>query len=184
MYGVINPLDIRSCYAESKRMGENICASWGHQYNLHTGIVRPFHTYGPGISLDDGRVFADFIADFLLQRDMKITGNGSTKRVFCYITDAVTGFLTVLLKGKKGEAYNVANPEAEISVLNLAKLLASKSISHNLNVIYDPIPLNINYFKSNFVKATPSIEKIMNIGWQPKIGLDEGFTRTLKSYSK
>lgn len=182
MYGVIDPLDIRSCYAESKRMGENICASWAHQFNLHTGIVRPFHTYGPGIALNDGRVFADFIADVLSRRDISIKSDGSSKRAFCYITDAITGFLTVLLKGEKGEAYNVANPEAEISVLDLAKLLASKCINRDLNVSFNPTSLDDNYLKSNISRATPSIKKIINLGWQPKIDLDEGFTRTLKSY--
>lgn len=184
VYGVINPLKIRSCYAESKRMGENICASWAHQFNLHTGVVRPFHTYGPGIALNDGRVFADFIADVLCQRDLQIKSDGSNKRAFCYISDAISGFLTVLLKGGRGEAYNIGNPEAEISILNLAKLLASKSPGRNLNVNFDPSSSGNNYLKSNITQASPSIKKIMDIGWRPKIGLDEGFNRTLKSYFK
>ena len=66
-YGYLDPTNIRSCYGESKRMGENICISWFHQYGVPVKIIRPFHTYGPGMDLADGRVFADFVADIVMQ---------------------------------------------------------------------------------------------------------------------
>ena len=86
-YGFIDPMNVRSCYAESKRMGETMCVSWAHQYGLHTSIVRPFHTYGPGIALDDGRVFCDFVADVIGHRNIILKSDGAAKRPFCYLID-------------------------------------------------------------------------------------------------
>ena len=95
--GFIDPMDARSCYAESKRMGETMCVSWFHQYDVPSKIIRPFHTYGPGMRLDDGRVYADFINDIVNNRDIVMKSDGSAIRAFCYVADAVTGFFTVLL---------------------------------------------------------------------------------------
>ncbi|MCZ6914048.1 MAG: NAD-dependent epimerase/dehydratase family protein, partial [Rickettsia endosymbiont of Ixodes persulcatus] len=119
MYGAIDPLDIRSSYGESKKMGENMCVAYAHQFGLPIKIVRPYHSYGPGITLDDGRVFADFVADIVLGRDIIIYGNGSEIRSFCYLSDATLGFFTVLLKGKNSEAYNVGNPTCLLSIEKL-----------------------------------------------------------------
>jgi len=79
-YGYLDPTDIRSCHAESKKMGENMCISWLHQYGVKTEIVRPFHVYGPGMRLDDSRVFADFVADITNNRDIIMKSNGITRR--------------------------------------------------------------------------------------------------------
>ncbi len=80
-------------------MGETMCVSWCHQYNIPIKIVRPFHTYGPGMRLDDGRVFADFVADIVNFRDIIMKSDGSAQRAFCYLADATVAFFTVLLKG-------------------------------------------------------------------------------------
>src|SRR5262249_53731189 len=74
--GPVDPLDVRSCYAESKRMGETMCVCWAYQYGVPARIVRPFHTYGPGMALDDGRVFSDFVAAIVQERDIVLTSNG------------------------------------------------------------------------------------------------------------
>ena len=103
---------------------ETMCTSWSHQYGIHTSIIRPFHTYGPGIDLDDGRVFADFVRDVISGSDIILKSDGSAKRAFCYISDATIGFLTVMFKGECRQAYNVANPSTEISMLELATKLA------------------------------------------------------------
>jgi dTDP-glucose 4,6-dehydratase len=92
---------------------------------MPTYIVRPFHTYGPGLQENDGRVFADFVFDIVRGQDIKMKSDGSARRAFCYVTDAIIGFFTVLLKGEIATPYNVANPAAELSVRNLADLLVS-----------------------------------------------------------
>ena len=122
-YGKVDPTALRSCYAESKRMGEAMCAAWAGQHAVPARIVRPFHTYGPGMQLDDGRVCADFIADILAGRDISMKSDGSASRAFCYLADAVLGFFTVMLKGESGQAYNIGNEGAELSILELAERL-------------------------------------------------------------
>ncbi|MBI3891533.1 MAG: NAD-dependent epimerase/dehydratase family protein, partial [Candidatus Wallbacteria bacterium] len=107
--GYVDPTAVRSCYAESKRMAETMCVAWHHQFGVPVRIVRPFHTYGPGMRLDDGRVFADFVADIVQGRDILLQSDGSALRAFCYLADATVGFFTVLLKGKVAEAYNIGN---------------------------------------------------------------------------
>lgn len=181
-YGYLDPMNIRSCYAESKRVGETMCASWGQQYGLHTSVVRPFHTYGPGMMLDDGRVFADFVADVVAKRPISVNSDGLAQRPFCYVSDAVIAFLTVLFKGERNEAYNVANPDAEISIKELAQLVANIFPERNIGVkLRDPTYSNA-YLNSPILRSCPSIEKIGAIGWAPKINLKDGFRRTIQSY--
>ena len=181
-YGYLDPIHVRSCYAESKRIGETMCAAWSHQFGLHTSVVRPFHTYGPGMALDDGRVFADFVADVVYGRDIVLKSDGLAKRPFCYIADATLGFLTVLLKGSSGEAYNVANPSTEISMRDLAYTIASLYPDRGIGVSIEPSSPGNSYLRSPVLQSCPSIAKISELGWQPQIGIEEGFRRTINSY--
>ena len=181
-YGYLDPMNVRSCYAESKRIGETMSIAWAKQYGLDTVVVRPFHTYGPGMALDDGRVFADFVADVVAKRDIVIRGDGSEKRCFCYLADATVGFLSVLLNGINSEAYNVANPSCEISMKNLAKLISKLFPNRNIKIRFEDSDTKKNYIKSPILKALPSIEKIKKLGWLPETSLEEGFTKTIKSF--
>lgn len=181
-YGYIDPMNVRSCYAESKRMGETMCAAWAQQYGLHASVVRPFHTYGPGMALDDGRVFADFVADVVACRDIVLKSDGLAQRPFCYITDATEGFLTVLLKGETAQAYNVANPRTDISMRDLAHTVAGLFPERGVGVRFDISPASNAYLKSHILRSCPSIEKIARLGWEPQIDVAEGFRRTILSY--
>lgn len=181
-YGYLDPMNVRSCYAESKRLGETMCVSWAQQHGLHISVVRPFHTYGPGTALDDGRVFADFVSDVVSKRDIVLKSDGLAMRPFCYISDATIGFLTVILKGANFEAYNVGNPDSEISMKDLAALIANLFPERAINVRIE-LPSNaIGYLKSPISRSFPSIEKIKKLGWVPSVGLKDGFRRTIQSY--
>ncbi len=181
-YGYLDPMSVRSCYAESKRVGETMCAAWAHQHDLHTSVVRPFHTYGPGMALDDGRVFADFVADVVAGHDVVVKSDGLAKRAFCYIADATVAFLTVLLSGARAEAYNVGNPEAEISIRDLAVLVAGLFPERRLGTRFET-PLATNaYLQSPIPRSCPDIHKIMGLGWRPVVGAGEGFRRTVLSF--
>lgn len=182
VFGTVDPLNIRSCYAESKRLGETLCASWHRQYGLHTTIVRPFHTYGPGVSLDDGRVFADFVADVVNKKNITLKSNGLGRRVFCYISDATLAFLTVLLRGHPGEAYNVANPNAEISMRDLAYMLSSLHPDRQVDVDFENPQHKIPPTSSSLTSLVPSIDKISKLGWYPKVDIENGFLRTINSF--
>lgn len=181
-YGYVDPLDVRSCYSESKRIGETMCASWSHQFSLHASVVRPFHTYGPGMALDDGRVFADFVADVVNGRDIVLKSDGLARRSFCYIADATVGFLTVLLMGKNGEAYNVANPFADISIRELAFLVSSLFPERKVDVRSEIVNANSSYLRSSASHFYPSIEKISKLGWLPVTNLEDGFRRSIESF--
>ncbi len=182
-YGYLDPMRVRSCYAESKRVGETMCAAWAQQHGLHTSVVRPFHTYGPGIALDDGRVFADFVADVVAHRDIVLKSDGLAQRPFCYIADATIGFLTVLLQGNQSEAYNVGNPNAEISIRELATLVAGLFPERGIGTrIEGALRSNDTYLPSPVSRSCPAIDKIKKLGWSPTTGLEDGFRRTISSF--
>jgi len=181
-YGYLDPMNVRACYGESKRMGEAMCAAWSKQYGLHASVVRPFHTYGPGMALDDGRVFADFVADVVARRDIVLNSDGAAQRPFCYIADATLGFLSVLLKGAAGEAYNVGNPHAELSIRALASLLAGLYPERAIGTRFNVPAAGDAYLKSPIARSCPSIAKIGALGWAPSTGVAEGFRRTIDSF--
>lgn len=180
-FGSLNPMDLSSCYIESKRMGENMCVAWMHQYGVPVKIIRPGITYGPGVKLDDGRSFADFISNIINRRDIEIFSDGKALRSFCYLADATLGFFTVMLKGKVGEAYNIA-ADREISIVDLAKLLAEKAFpERKLNVIMKK-DNSKNYLRMNFIRTAMDITKAKELGWKINFSLEEGFKRTVRSF--
>lgn len=182
-FGSLDPMNIRSCYAESKRMGENICASWFSQFSVPVKIIRPFHTYGPGMLLDDGRIFADFVFNILNNQDLVIKSDGSSRRAYCYLKDAILGYFYILFKGTMGEAYNVGNPYQEYSVKELASVLIDIFPEKSLKVKMNPVFSSSNYLPSNVNRFLPDTTKIQALGWAPKVDVKTGFYRTVLSYT-
>jgi len=178
--GSVDPLDLRACYPESKRAAETMCLSWMRQYGIATKIVRPFHTYGPGLSLDDGRVFADFVRDIIENKDICLNSSGEARRVFCYLSDATKAFFAVLLKGEKGQAYNIANPSAEMSIADLADLLVALFPEKHLTVRKKAFHSEL---ASKLASTMPDISKVMALGWKPETDVGVGFRRTIDSFS-
>lgn len=180
--GSVDPTQVRSCYAEGKRAGETFCVSYAHQHDVPCRIVRPFHTYGPGMRLDDGRVFADFVANVVRNENIVLKSDGSARRAFCYLSDAVGGFFHVLLKGETAEAYNVANPGGGMSIRELAELLVSLYSEKKLKVEIDQLSKPAGYIASSVSRCLPDITKISNLGWMPVVSVSDGFRRTVQSY--
>ncbi len=181
-YGYLDPLEIRSCYAESKRIGENMCVSWHHQYGVPTKIVRPFHTYGPGMRLDDGRVYADFVADVVNGRDIVLKSDGLTRRSFCYLADAIAGFWLVLLSGANAQAYNIGNPDGEISIRDLAGLVAGLYPEKHISVRFEQRIESVGYLPSQISVTCPDITLAKTLGWSPITSIENGFRKTIESY--
>ena len=179
--GFLDPTDVRSCYGESKRMGETMCVAWAQQFGVPTRIVRPFHTYGPGMRLDDGRVFADFVRGILKGGPIVLQSDGSARRSFCYLADATLGFFTVLLKGMPGEAYNVANPDGECSIAELADRLAVEYRSEAM-AVERRHRTDTNYVPSPILSTVPNVDKLKALGWQTSWSIEKGFRRTVDSY--
>lgn len=179
-YGYVDPTQVRACYAESKRMGENLCVSWQHQYGVPAVIARPFHTYGPGMMLDDGRVYADFVADIVARRDIVMNSAGQAERAFCYLSDATAGFFTVLLRGEPGQAYNIGNPQGLTSIASLAKTLTGLFPERGLRVRHEA-PAG-GYLPSPIQRNCPDVTKAAALGWRPETTVEEGFRRTVASF--
>ena len=181
-YGVVDPTNVRACYAESKRMGENMCVSWHHQHGVPAKIVRPFHTYGPRMQLDDGRVYADFVAAILHNENIALKSDGLATRAFCYSADAVAGFWQVLLAGSAGTSYNIGNPDGEISMRALGQLLVGLYPEKGLTLSYVERQAGDNYMPSAVARGCPDIARAAALGWQPRTQLADGFRRTIESY--
>lgn len=176
-YGVVDPLNVRNCYSESKRQGENLCYSYFKEYDVPIKIVRPSHTYGPSFKKNDGRAFVSFVMNVVNNENIVLNSDGSAKRSFVYIADAVRAYFLVLLSGVNGEAYNVGN-DREISIKELAELLIDLSDNKDLKVVFD-IPKDAPSSKSTHGQL--DISKIKKLGWNPKITEREGFARTIKA---
>ncbi|MFV1440389.1 MULTISPECIES: NAD-dependent epimerase/dehydratase family protein [unclassified Phaeobacter] len=121
-HGNVSTVGPRACYDESKRLGETLCTIYNEHHGVPTKIVRPFNVFGPGMGHNDRRVIPMFTYQALNGRTIPVHGTGLQTRTFCYITDAIYGFLMTLLEGKRGEAYNIGNPDNEISMNQLAAM--------------------------------------------------------------
>jgi nucleoside-diphosphate-sugar epimerase len=175
--GKLDPTDVRSCYSESKRMGENLCVCYNKQYGIPVKMARLFHVYGPGMNLQDGRLVVDFVSNIVNKRDIQVKSKGLDFRTFLYLSDATIGLFTILLKGEIAQAYNVSNGFTEISVNRLAKKLAG---IYNLGIVYTE---STDTLQRKVKRSFASTKKIEGLGWNPKHLLESGFTRTVESYN-
>lgn len=183
-YGSVDPATVRACYAESKRMGETMCMAWHQQYGIPTYIVRPFHTYGPGLQPNDGRVFADFVFNVLRGESIVMNSDGSARRAFCYVSDAIAGFFSVLLKGNPAQPYNVANPAGELSVMELAELLVCLYPEKGLVVNRRYAPGGLEYLSSAYTRLIPDITRLSSLGWSANVSPATGFRRMIEAYQQ
>ncbi|HKL89264.1 MAG TPA: NAD-dependent epimerase/dehydratase family protein, partial [Salinibacter sp.] len=110
----------RACYDESKRYGETLCVNFAHAYDLPITVARPFNNYGPGLKLEDRRVPPDFSRNILRGEDIVMLSDGTPTRTFCYVADAIVGYVKILVRGGTGEAYNIGVDGPEISIADLA----------------------------------------------------------------
>jgi UDP-glucuronate decarboxylase len=182
--GYLNPVALRSCYGESKRMGENMCKAWQHQYGVPTKIARIAHTYGPTMELEgDSRVFSEFVSDVVNNHDIVMKSAGNAYRQFCYISDATVAFFKILLEGEPGEAYNVGNDKGVISISDLAELLVEMFPEKRLKVIKIKRRNDGAYLESVASNViTLDISKLKALGWRPMYSIEAGFRRTIESF--
>ena len=163
-------------------MGETITHAYYKEKGMPVKIIRIFHTYGPGMNLNDGRVVMDFTRELVKNKKIVIKSSGKQKRSFCYIADMVSAILIVLLNGKNGEAYNAANPREFYSISSLAKKI--QKIFPNTKILYKNRDFKESYTPSPLNKVYPDIKKIIDLGFNPKIDIQNGFKRTLKFFQK
>lgn len=185
-YFPINPEKMNSCYSLSKKMGEVYCYSYKRIFNLDLKIARIFHTLGPGLSVGDGRVFADFIDEISQKKSISVKGDGLTKRSFCYISDSIIALLILLTSRSKSTAYNIGNPKNFYSINELAQILKNKYPNYLQKINYNYIrEKNSCYSESEVRYSLPSINKITNeFKWVPKVSIEDAFERTILSRLK
>lgn len=171
----------RACYDESKRFGETLCVNFQKVHRVPVVTVRPFNNYGPGLRISDRRVLPDFFRDVLAGRDIVLLSDGRATRTFCYVADAVEGYLRALLAGRHGEAYNIGTEKPEISMSELARAVISTA-GAKVNLVHK-VSEDKEYNTDNPQRRCPDISKARSeLGYVPRIGLDEGLQRTFNYY--
>lgn len=175
--GYIDPLDVRSSYSEGKRMAENICASYFDEYGVPVKIARLTQTFGPGIDYGDNRVFAEFARKAIEKEDIIIHSTGTTLRPYCYTSDAISAIIHIILRGKSGTAYNVANEKAAVSIKELAEIIAITSDNKIKVIIKNDVNSKMGYNPE--MKIGLDTKRLMDMGWKPKYELNAMIKRLL-----
>jgi len=165
----------RSCYDESKRLGETLCYIFHNQFGISTNVIRPFNIYGPGMQEEDYRVLPNFASKIKSEDPLLVYSTGNQTRTFCYITDAMTGFMLVLMRGVPGEAYNIGNEKPEISMIDLIKYIKN-ILGHEIK--YNCVEYPDSYPPDEPLRRCPDLKKArIQLGYKPKIELEEGLKR-------
>jgi UDP-glucuronate decarboxylase len=178
-WGNVNPIGLRSCYDESKRVAETLFMDYHRQNNVDTRIVRIFNTYGPKMLENDGRVVSNFIVQALRGDDLTIYGTGEQTRSFCYVDDLVEGFIR-LMNTEAEDIHlpvNIGNP-GEFTMNELAREV-SKAIGREIKVTHLPLP------QDDPKQRQPNIDRAKRLlGWQPTIPLTEGLRKTVAYFAE
>lgn len=165
----------RSCYDESKRLGETLSYVYHTKYGVTTNVIRPYNVIGPGMQELDYRVLPNFASKVKAGKPLQVYGGGLQTRTFCYVTDAINGFLRVIARGVPGETYNIGNPNPEISMMELVLRIAavvSKPIEHKI------IDYPSSYPADEPNRRCPDISKATaQVGYVPKVDLNVGLKR-------
>lgn len=165
----------RACYDESKRLGETLCWIYQTYFNVHVCIARPFNVYGPGMMPKDYRVLPNFATQIAKKEPLKIYGSGKQTRTFCYISDAIIGFMKILLDSKTPDVFNVGNPTPEVSMIELTQII-KRVIKDDFKVELIEYPATYPADEPN--RRCPDITRISeSLGFQPKVNLEEGLAR-------
>lgn len=174
--GYVDCASVRACYPSSKRAAETLCMAYGEEYGADVVIARLSHTYGPGFTESDNRVYAQFIRNVLKGEDIVLKSKGEAFRSWLYVVDAAHALLCLLMDGEKGNAYNVAHSESNISIRELAELIAEKA---HRKVVFD-IPEDAQQGNTTpITKAVFNTDKLKALGWRPLFDVEEGFSHTL-----
>ena len=176
-WGHVNPIGVRSCYDEGKRVAETLFMDYHRQNKVDVRIVRIFNTYGPRMHPCDGRVVSNFIVQALRGEPITIYGDGSQTRSFCYVDDLVAGIMAFMEQDSEIGPLNLGNP-GEFTIRQLAEMVVELTGSKS-EIVYKPLP------SDDPKQRRPDISKAKALlGWEPKIQLKEGLLRTVEDLAK
>jgi len=171
-WGNVNPIGLRSCYDEGKRVAETLMMDYHRQNKVDVRIVRIFNTYGPRMAINDGRVVSNFIVQALRNEPLTIYGDGNQTRSFCYVSDLIQGLKAMMESNNFIGPMNLGNP-AECTILNLAKKIIGLTKSSS-KIIHKPLPLD------DPVRRRPDTSLAKEkIGWMPETELEKGLLKTI-----
>lgn len=176
--GNVNPIGIRACYDEGKRIAETLFFDYQRKYDVKIKVIRIFNTYGPMMSPDDGRVVSNFIMQALRNEDITIYGDGNQTRSFCYVDDLVNGMIK-MMNGREDffGPLNLGNPE-EYTISELAEQIITITES-NSRIVYKPLPLD------DPTRRKPNIELAKKeLKWKPSVKLADGLEKTIEYFKK
>lgn len=174
-WGNVNPIGVRSCYDEGKRVAETLMMDYHRQHQVNIKIVRIFNTYGPRMAMDDGRVVSNFIIQALKNADITVYGDGTQTRAFCYVDDMVNGMISMMNTNDFIGPVNLGNPH-EFTILELAELILKLTASKS-KIVFKPLP------SDDPMQRQPDITLAKEkLGWNPKILLEDGLTRTIQYF--
>lgn len=175
-YGYVDILNPRACYPSSKRSAETLCAAYSSEYGVDYVTVRPGHIYGPTMTTSDSRASAQFARNAVNGEDIVMKSAGTQLRSYCYITDCATAILTVLLKGKCGEAYNISNPNSVVTVKKLAETAAKAGgVKLSIQKASEKEKKGYNLMNNSFLKA----ERLIELAWKPTVDINSGIEKTI-----
>ena len=176
-WGHVNPIGIRSCYDEGKRVAETLFFDYHRQNSVDIRVMRIFNTYGPNMHPNDGRVVSNFIVQALLGEDITIYGDGSQTRSFCYVDDLIDGMIKLMNKEGVTGPINIGNPN-EFTIKELAEKVIELSGSSS-HIVYKELP------SDDPKQRQPDITMAkQELGWEPNIQLEEGLNKTIAYFKE
>lgn len=179
----INTMSERSCYPESKRMCENIAASYFSEYGIPVKVIRLTQTIGPGVSYNDSRVFAEFARCAIEKKDIILRTKGKTKRSYLYSGDAINAIITVLLCDKNGEAFNAANEDTYCSIFEMARIVAEKCCNREIIVKIEEQDNSARGYAPE-LHMNLDTRKLQTLGWRPTRNLEDMFNILIEDMRK
>ena len=175
--GYIDCATTRACYPSSKRATETLCVSYASQYGIEACIVRPSHIYGPNFTESDNRAYCQFIRNILNNESIVLKSTGEQYRSWCYVVDCASAILYVLLKGLNGNAYNIADDNSNITIKQLAEMIAEIG---SKDVVFD-LPSEVEQKGFNVVKKSIfDTRKLKGLGWENKGTMLEKIKSTIQ----
>lgn len=177
-YGYVDILNTRSCYPSSKRAAETLAMCYAGEYGADVVVARPCHTYGPNFTESDNRVYAQFIRNVLNGEDIVLKSAGTQYRSWCYVEDCVAALLYILLKGKNGEAYNIADKNSVVTIRELAEMIARIA---GRKVVIQVATENEKKEFTPIKHAVFDTSKLESLGWQVTGTMEEKLRRMIKT---
>lgn len=178
-YGFVDILNPRACYPSSKRAAETLCAAYREEYGVDFVVVRPGHIYGPSITDSDSRASAQFTRKVVAGEDIAMKSAGTQLRSYTYTLDCASAILTVLLKGKCGEAYNISNPLSIVTIRELAECMARTA---GVSVVYEQASDLEKRSYNMMDNSSLDSSRLESLGWKGKYDLSKGVKATLDYY--